>query len=335
MPEPELLRLAQQFKDALEAQDEIALQRIIDAYGRIYRTLQDKIDALLIEISTMENPTRAGVSKLIRFKALISQVTDEIEQFQGYLRTEILAASELSYITGEEQSQQLVEALLQQAGIQAQFNNLPANSFESMLSFLQPDSPLYKRILLLAETSAEYVRDTLLEAVALGYNPRKTAQLIRDAFGRGLTDALRMARTAQLWASREAARANYLNNADIIKGWVWFASLDDTVCASCVAMHGTIHDLDEPLNDHHNGRCAMLPYIPEFGNPVEQTGEDWFKAQNAGRQAAILGKGKYKAWTDGLFEFSQLSTEKENDVYGMMRVETPLNDLVKCQQTRF
>ena len=328
MPDSELLRLAQEFKDALEVQDEIALQRIIDAYGRIYRTLQDKIDALLMEIATMENHTKAAVSKLVRFEALIEQVTQELTQFQGYLRTEIIAASELSFTTGAQQSQQLVEALLQQAGIQAQFNNLPTNSFEAILSFLQPDSPLYKRILLLADTSAEYVRDTLLEAVALGYNPRKAATLIQDAFGRGLTDALRMARTAQLWASREAARANYLNNADIIKGWVWFASLDETVCASCVAMHGTIHDLDEPLNDHHNGRCAPLPYIPEFGNPIEQTGEDWFKAQSAERQASILGKGKFQAWKDGLFNFSQLSTETENDVYGMMRTETPLKDLI-------
>lgn len=328
MADSELITLAQEFKDALEAQDEVALQRIIDAYKRIYNTLQDKIDALVMEISTMESPSPSDVSKLVRFDALIAQVTEEITQFQGYLKTEIVAASEISFTTGVEQSQQLVESLLQQAGIEVQFNNLPTNSFEAMLSFLQPNSPLYKRIKLLAETTAEYVKDVLLEAVALGYNPRKTAQLIRDAFGRGLTDALRMARTAQLWASREAARANFLNNSDIIKGWVWFASLDETVCASCVAMHGTIHELSEPLNDHHNGRCTLLPYIPEFGNPVEQTGEDWFKAQSAERQAAILGKGKYQAWKDGLFEFSQLSKETENDVYGMMRTETPLKDLV-------
>ena len=41
-----------------------------------------------------------------------------------------------------------------------------------------------------------------------------------------------------------------------------------------------------------------------------------------------MGEGKYEAYSAGQFEFSQLSREKEDEVYGLMRTETPLKDLV-------
>lgn len=328
MPDNEIVQLAQQFKDELEALDEEALARIVTAYQRIYRTLQDKIDALLMEIETMDAPTVTQASKLARYKALEEQIINEVEKFQAYLSTEIQNAAQLSFETSGQQAAQLVEELIAQAGIQAQLGSLPTDAFEALVAFLQEGSPLYDRINLLAGTVADYVRNTLLEAVALGYNPRKTAGLIAEAFGRGLTDALRMARTAQLWASRAATQAQYQLNADIVVGWQWFATLDDTVCQSCIVMHGTVHGLDEILNDHHNGRCAMLPIVAGFDNPLEQTGVQWFESLSEAKQRQILGPGKFEAWKQGKFTLPQLSREHNDDVYGAMRVETPLKNLI-------
>jgi SPP1 gp7 family putative phage head morphogenesis protein len=325
----ELERLAQQFKDALDAQDEQALTRIVTAYSRIYRTLGGQIDALLLEIAALDSPTKAQVMKLARYQDLIRQVTEEITKFQQYLATEIINGAELSFTLGSKQSQELVKALLAQAGIQAQLGNLPTGAFETIVSFLQEGSPLYDRIQLLAGTTADYVMNSLLEGVALGKNPRTIARLIQDAFGRGLTDALRLARTAMLWASRVATSANYQQNADVLDGWVWFATLDESVCQSCIVQHGTIHSVDEVLNDHHNGRCAAIPYIEAFGNQIEQSGIEWFEQQSEARQREILGVGKYDAWKAGKFELSQLSRETENDVYGLMRTVTPLKDLTQ------
>lgn len=329
MPDNPIVDMARTFRDELEALDEEALTRIITAYSRIYRTLQDKIDALLLELQSMESPSVGQVSKLARFRELETQIIEEVTRFQSYLRTEILNSAELSFSTASDQSQQLVTELLSQAGVTAQLSGLPANAFEVLVGFLQDGSPLYNRIELLAGTVADYVRDTLLEAVALGYNPRKTASLIQDAFGRGLTDALRMTRTAQIWASRVATQANYQNAGDVLDGWVWYAQLDDSTCQSCVVQHGTIHPLDELLNDHHNGRCAMLPYIEAFGNPVEQDGVTWFESLSETQQRKILGAGKYDAWKAGQFSLDQLSKTHNDEVYGDMRIETPLKELVK------
>lgn len=321
--------LARQFRDDLEALDEEALTRIVTAYARILRTLQGNIDALLMEIAEMESPSAGRIYRLERYQRLLGQVTDEITRFQQYLRTETVSAAEISFNASDEQAKALIAELLSQAGIQAQLGNLPDDAFEALVGFLQEGSPLYQRIDMLAGTVADYVRETLLESVALGRNPRATARLIQEAFGRGLTDALRMARTAQLWASRVATQANYQNNSDILDGWVWYAQLDPSTCQSCIVQHGTIHPLTELLNDHHNGRCAMLPYIEAFGNPLDETGIEWFEKQNEAKQKQILGQGKFEAWKAGQFSLEQLSREHVDDVYGAMRVVTPLKELVK------
>jgi hypothetical protein len=318
---------ARQFADALEAFDQEALERIVAAYQRIYRGLDARVQALLLEIANMDEPTAAQVAKLARFKGLQADIIAEYTRFQAYLRTEILNAAEGSFNLGAAQSAQLVEALLAEAGITARLGGLSAGAFEAMVAFLQPGSPLYDRIDLLAGTLADYVRNTLLDAVALGYNPVKTARLIQDAFGRGLTDALRMARTAQLYSSRVAAQ-NIYQNSEVVDGWIWYAQLDGATCQSCIVMHGTIHSKDELLSDHHNGRCAMLPYIEAFGNPIEQTGIEWFESLPESQQKQILGAGKFEAWKAGKFTLDQLSKEHENDVYGMMRVVTPLKELI-------
>lgn len=325
---PGVVDLANQFSDELEALDEEALTRIAQAYARIFRTLEGSIDALLLEISQMDNPTRAQIFRLERYKRLIEQAADELTRFQTYLRTEIINAAELSFVTGNTQARALIAELLTQAGLTLELGNLPKNIFQQMVAFLQPGSPLFNRLEEFANTTVDYIVNVLLESVALGRNPRETARLIGDAFGRGLDDALRMTRTAQLYAARAAAQANFQNNSDILDGWVWYAHLDDTVCQSCIVMHGTIHRLDEILNDHHNGRCAMLPYIESFGNPVEQSGIDWFEGLPEEQQKAILGPGKFEAWKAGRFTLDQLSRENENDVYGLMRGVTPLKDLI-------
>lgn len=42
----------------------------------------------------------------------------------------------------------------------------------------------------------------------------------------------------------------------------------------------------------------------------------------------MMGREKWDAWRGGKFEFSALSREQDDDVYGRMRTETPLKDLI-------
>lgn len=326
MPQSQLLDLSRRFRVQLEAQDEEALKRLVSAYRLMYQRLEGKIDALLLQIEA-EEVSVGALAKLARYKSLMSQIEQEVERFAAFLRTEIELSTDAAISSGLSHSTQLASALLKEAGISATLDVLPANAVKTLLGFLQEGSPLFDRIAELTGVQAQRVRDALLEGLGLGYGPKKTASMIQDAFGQGLTDALRMTRTADLWAYRESARANYNANSDVVTGWIWTAEKDGDTCGACLAEDGSIHGLDETLDGHHNCRCGMLPYV-EGLSEQPQTGEQWFNEQTEEVQRSLLGPGKYDAWKEGKFEFSQLSSTAEDTTYGQMRRETTLKELV-------
>jgi hypothetical protein len=317
----EILRVTQQFRNALVRYDKQALNRLIRAYEGVYSRLKDKI-ALLVDAIEMNEPTRGELVRMIRYQALINQVEAELTDYQVILRNEVgVVSQDAITFAGRD-----VARLLSNVG--AGFNRLPVDTIKTLLGFLAEESPLYERIGQLAEANAQYVADKILEGVSLGHNPRVIAGIIRDSLGGGLTDALRMTRTVQLWSYRESTRANYVNNADVVEGWIWWADLPGDPCMACIAEHGGEHGLDETLNDHHNGKCAMLPIVKYYDNPVEQTGEDWFNGLSETKQRELMGDGKFEAWQGGKFGFDKLAGKHDDDVYGLMTIETTLAELV-------
>jgi hypothetical protein len=109
-------------------------------------------------------------------------------------------------------------------------------------------------------------------------------------------------------------------------------------CLSCWAKHGTVHPLSEPLNDHWCGRCAAIPNtrswaelgfegIPETGVEIEP-GEDVFGRLDEQAQRQLMGESMWKAWKDDAFQFSDLSTPYQDDVYGEMWTEASLKGIL-------
>jgi hypothetical protein len=330
MPDPSpLLQAVEAFRAALLRNDAQALAKLIDAYKRAYSRLGGSIDALMLQIG--DKPMTAGqVMRMERYKSLMQQVGEELMGFQAMSINEAERAAQLGIQLGQNHARQLMAYTVGRPEIAAQFNVLPKGAIETVLGFLQPEGQLYKRLRLIAPHTAELVADAITSGVAMGFNPRKTAAIIQDAFGAGLTDALRQVRTVQLYSYREANRATYMANADVVEGWIWSAHLGDSrTCMSCVAMHGTEHPLTEALNDHYNGRCAMIPMVKGWDNPITETGQEWFEKQPEAKQRAMMGPGKLAAWQEGKFDFSALTTTQTDRVYRDMRVETPLKDLVK------
>jgi hypothetical protein len=127
-----------------------------------------------------------------------------------------------------------------------------------------------------------------------------------------------MTRTVQIYSARRGTQAIYLRNADLLDGWIWGSALDQRVCISCVVQHGSAHPLTEILNDHYNGRCAMLPQLRRQPLPLE-SGLSWFQDQSAATQQKILGQASYAAWRDGALRLEQMSVSDDDDLYGPMR----------------
>jgi SPP1 gp7 family putative phage head morphogenesis protein len=201
---------------------------------------------------------------------------------------------------------------------------------ETLLGFLDPKGTLFSYWNEKAGIDvAERISQTIIDSVGMGKNPKVLAGLIQEDLGGNLTSALRTARTTQLWAYREASRANYVANNDVVKQWQWVANLDADTCGACVALNGTIYDTDTPADGHWNCRCVMVPVTILDPNPDRQSGEDWFNQQDEAMQKSILGPGKYEAWQSGQFEFSQLAQHTPDVAFGSMWTETPLKDLTQ------
>jgi hypothetical protein len=140
-------------------------------------------------------------------------------------------------------------------------------------------------------------------------------------------------------AYREVTRQSYLANQDVVAGWIWYSALDKRTCPACWAMHGTVHDLSETLDDHPNGRCVMVPLTrpwqalgvsaaPETLAAVPR-GVDLFAALRPEQQARILGPRAYRAYADGLVRLEQFVGRRYDPRWGSMRYARSLRSILR------
>lgn len=181
----------------------------------------------------------------------------------------------------------------------------------------------------LSDRAYDAVRRELVRGVAAGSGPREVAARMvkrsEDGFNGGLSRALGIARTEVLDAHRSAAKYGQDRHARVLAGWTWLAHLTPTTCRSCIAQHGSFHELSEagPI-DHQQGRCSRLPTVkpwdelgyaeqvePEPSGMVD--GEEWFAGQPESVQRDILGPRGWAAWRRGEYPMSDWSRRRSTD----------------------
>ena len=178
------------------------------------------------------------------------------------------------------------------------------------------------RMWALSDEASEAMRRRLIQGVAAGRNPRDTARLmvadVQDTFDGGLARAQVIARTETIDAYRAGAKAQHEANSDVLRGWVWLANLSERTCPSCVAMHGTEHELDEPGPlDHQQGRCSRMPLVkpelvPGAPTPRVESGTEWLERQPEGVQRSVLGPRRYDLWKAGDYPASRWAVRRES-----------------------
>lgn len=339
LPPSALITALARFRRETDKRDAATIKQLSNAYSKLFRRLSEALELEARRIFEQDGVSRVYVGN--RLADLIEQVEVELRKYSSFLETTITTSADDALTLGSRQAVELMKlaTLGQRAIIGVDFNRLPVATINTMLGFLSPSSPLFQRIGVLAKYHAPIIRDQLVEAIALGFNPYKTAGNIRPyladiadkfkiAMARPFADAVRMARTSQLWASREAARANYQANSDVVSGWTWYANLDGITCPACLSLHGSIHELDEELDGHYNCRCTPVPVVLGQSLIPESAGRDYFDSLTDEQRQSLLGPGAFQAYQAGSFEFSQLSHQVEDDTYGHMRTVTPLKDLI-------
>lgn len=336
MPDSPIVAAMQRARSQLLARQARRATELVNAYGRIWRDLQADIADLMALLEAGRD--RPYVRQ--RALALARQIEAEVTRYAAFADGQLEAGVQEAIESALRDVPMIVRAGYPVGGdliVKTLWNRLPAEAVENALGMLSPGSPLRARMTeRLGEAVAQAVADRLLEGIALGWSPRKTQDLLRLTFGRGLDWSLTQTRTAHIWAYREATRANYAANPQLVKGWRWMAALDARTCLSCVALNGSLHPVTETLQDHHSGRCSPLPVLASFEElgipapepPEMESGEDWFKRQPESVQREMMGPGMHDAWKEGKFQFRDLTKAYQDDVYGQMLRQASLKDLL-------
>lgn len=176
----------------------------------------------------------------------------------------------------------------------------------------------------LSDEAVTAMRRNLIRGVALGENPRRVAgHMVKHTeglFNGGLSRATTIARTEMLDAQRAAAQLAEQPNADLLKGWVWLASLSERTCPACWGMNGQEFPLTESgPNGHQNCRCSrgtLTKSWKDLGFDIPEppsilpNAERVFGALPTVDQKNILGAGRFKAWQDGNYPMSDWATKR-------------------------
>lgn len=329
---PNVYDIALEFRAALLRQDADAAKALVRSYGLAYAKISQSLASLLTRIEAArarkEPVDQAWLLREERYVALLEQIRAEMNRFAKFANKEITTAQQ----TAIQLSQQAFASQMSLFGVD-NFNRLSTNAIEAMVGMAGDGSPLADLLRPLGQSANRQVRDALVNGIAVGQSPRKTAAQIRDALAGDLTRALTIARTETMRAYREASRATYQQNEDVVEGWMWIAKLDTRCCALCWAMHGQVFPLSEPFGTHVNDRCTMapktksIPGVPDL--PSIEKGIERFAKLSEAEQEQILGKAKFAAYKAGRFTLSDIVGTAIHLRWGKIRFVKALAEIGK------
>jgi hypothetical protein len=319
------LRYVDQLRAEINRQLDDDTRRLVEAWVRAWNTLNNEWRAAIDDIVSASGPDRwpnqSQILNVTRVQIALAATTAELEQLAALTQSTVIStASALTEQQAFWEARIIASQLPAETGparlLAPQFSDLALAAIverttQQIESLRDP----------LAAATQETMRRALIRGVALGQNPRLTAQhMLRRSeqhFNGGLTRALNISRTESLDAQRRAAAAYQQQHRDVLKGWAWNAKLDSRTCPSCWSQHGRVHPLTEPgPHDHQQGRCnrvAVTKSWAELGIAIPEppsalpNARERFDALPRAEQLQIMGSARLAALEGGTIDWDQLS----------------------------
>ncbi len=325
MADPRVIEVIRQFQADLLRREHIQMVRMASRYGQLEQKLEAKIDALITELDKLKaNGEPVGLSRIYelrRYHLLLAQLQQEMAWYTDYAADSITSMQKVAGRIGLDQGAKAIKAI-----VQAHFAILPPEAIEAMTGLTSAGSPLETLLRNAYPVAAVHMTDALIEAVALGYNPNKAARNMLAGARSGLHHCLRIARTEQLRVYREAARRQY-EASGLVVSYRRLSAHQLRTCIACLVDEGKVYSVNEPLPDHPNGRCTLVPIV--IGRPAleYERGEQWFARQDESTQQRIMGQGAFDLWRGGRVGWNDLAVTRIDLTWGATVVPRPLRSL--------
>jgi len=294
-------------RDALLDREATLTRDLLRLYHPLELSLQEQIKQLKREIPTVEILTAEEKEwKLKRTRALLDHLREEMAVIERRAVRLIARSQWENVAAGIADS----HAMAREIGLGSSFDNLPVDALHQLVGIMADGSPLADTLRSVSAENLGALKQTLFSGVAQGLAPATIARNLQDT-QQDLTRrrAVLIARQESVRAYREAGRANYANNDEMISGWRWLATRSKRSCPTCLALDGSVHPLSEQFGGHPACRCTTTPVIEGMSSSRE-TGEEWFAQQPPHVQEQILGKATFKLYQSGAITLQDLVERK-------------------------
>lgn len=326
-----------------QAAEQARLERLLAReYGTAWARIRRQLDRLLTDLEAAKargiTIDQAWLARQPRLETLTGETRAAIGAYVDVAERHIDRAALAAALVGAVDADTLLASTLP-AGLKTR-PPLAVEETARLIRNLRPGAPLRMLLDELGPTVSTALQEQLVAGVALGHGTRQIARDMRQRSTIGLVRALRIARTETIRAYRDSAIDRYRRQPGLVEGWTWVASLGRRTCAVCIAMHGSVHPLDEPFASHPACRCSPAPVTrswADLGTPgVRETrlmledGETWFARQPAALQQQILGPGKHAAYTDGALALTDLVERTSSAIWGPGLRERSLKNVLSA-----
>lgn len=338
--------LTREYLARLESRDALATSffrmRLLEAQQNVEADLQAILARIAAAQEAGEDLSPSWLYRERRYRTLMRRLLDETAAVSNAASREIIQQQKAALELGRAYAQKS----MQTAGVDALLGDMDPDVLRAIIGGTAHGTPLDYLLAEVTDNTIQAARAALVTGVSTG----KGIPWIRRRFDQAM-DIPRwrsetIARTESQRAFRAATQSGFQENAEHLTGWVWTAALDSRTCPACVAMHGSIHALEETLDGHPNCRCVMVPRTPDWDDilgpghglpstqPTIQTGEEWLKDQSDAVQRGVLGPGKWKAWKDGDLDLEDLVAQHSSRNWGTMRREASLAESLAAAKVR-
>ena len=313
MAESDVVRIAREYREQLERNEDQAIKRMSRYWVRMERQLQDSFTLLVQEIADLQAKGQAVpvqyVYNMRRYQDMLAQIQKEMPGYQMTVEEIITETQKQNYILGLDNAQAVLRA---SDPSDDTWNQVGKDAAETMAGFAGNGAPLAQLLQHDYGDLAASVTDALVTGVGLGKSVQTVAQEMRDAMGMEYSRSVRIARTEINRSYRLANAEQYRKSGVVVK--VLRLCYPPTACLACLVMDG-----DECPNgvceDHPNGKCSTIAVTIGGHYPEWEHGVDWLKDQTEADQRRIMGDARYEMWQQGV-PLLDMVTMRVNPVWG-------------------
>lgn len=312
--EPDVLRLLREFRRALDAQDQVLVDRMAREWLKVMKRLDADIEVLAQEMKARKEAGIAITEGMVRldrrYLNLKKQMETELGKYsEEYALTEISDAQRTAGVMGLKSAQGAIRV---QAD--AVFHHIDQGAVETMVGLLKDGSPLTTLLKYAVPDAEQGVMDALVNGVARGYGIQQITREMIAGSGVGLDRAVTIARTEVARAYRETSLRQY-RESRVVVGYKRIVK-KETACLGCLMLDGKYYTIESDMNDHPKGKCGLIPIVRGSLGPIWKKGIEWFKGLDPEAQKEKMGHEKYELWTKGGFELEQLTAYSHSEIYG-------------------